>query len=151
MRKLRVLFAILIACVFLIGSPGPLTLAAAGQKTVHVKQYTRKDGTVVRAHERKAPESNSSTSKESKRSSSTPSSAFTVPRYTAPDSAGRERSEAAKRTFMKQSGYQKGRPGYVVDHIIPLACGGADEPFNMQWQTIEAGKAKDKVERKYCH
>jgi 5-methylcytosine-specific restriction endonuclease McrA len=41
-------------------------------------------------------------------------------------------------------------PGYVVDHIIPLACGGADTPDNMQWQTIEEGKAKDKWERKGC-
>lgn len=40
--------------------------------------------------------------------------------------------------------------GYVVDHIVPLACGGADNPFNMQWQTIADGKAKDKTERKNC-
>jgi hypothetical protein len=26
-------------------------------------------------------------------------------------------------------------PGYVIDHINPLECGGADAPFNMQWQT----------------
>lgn len=26
-------------------------------------------------------------------------------------------------------------------------CGGVDEPSNMQWQTIAAGKAKDKTER----
>jgi hypothetical protein len=37
-----------------------------------------------------------------------------------------------------------------VDHIIPLACGGPDDPTNMQWQTAAAGKAKDKVERKQC-
>ena len=60
------------------------------------------------------------------------------------------RSEAAKHEFWKLSGYPKGRPGYVVDHIIPLACGGADAPSNMQWQTVEAGKAKDKVERIGC-
>jgi hypothetical protein len=39
-----------------------------------------------------------------------------------------------------------GRPGYVVDHIIPLKRGGADEPWNMQWQTIAEGKAKDATE-----
>jgi hypothetical protein len=39
--------------------------------------------------------------------------------------------------------YPHGRPGYVVDHIIPLKRGGADEPWNMQWQTITEGKAKD--------
>lgn len=41
---------------------------------------------------------------------------------------------------------QRTCPGYVVDHIKPLACGGADRPSNMQWQTIAAGKAKDKWE-----
>jgi len=28
--------------------------------------------------------------------------------------------------------------------------GGADDPSNMQWQTVTAGKAKDKWERKTC-
>jgi len=51
---------------------------------------------------------------------------------------------------MRQTGYSHGRPGYVVDHIVPLACGGADAPSNMQWQTVEAAKAKDKVERIGC-
>jgi hypothetical protein len=37
-------------------------------------------------------------------------------------------------------------PGYVVDHITPLKRGGADSPSNMQWQTKEAAKAKDKWE-----
>jgi hypothetical protein len=40
-------------------------------------------------------------------------------------------------------------PGYVIDHGKPLECGGADDPSNMQWQTIAEGKAKDKTE-KYC-
>jgi hypothetical protein len=40
--------------------------------------------------------------------------------------------------------------GYVVDHIIPLACCGKDAPENMQWQTKENAKAKDKWERKTC-
>jgi 5-methylcytosine-specific restriction endonuclease McrA len=39
-------------------------------------------------------------------------------------------------------------PGYVIDHIKPLACGGADAPANMQWQTVAEAKAKDKWERK---
>ena len=39
----------------------------------------------------------------------------------------------------------KGRcEGYIIDHIIPLACGGADSPENMQWQSQEESKAKDK-------
>lgn len=57
-----------------------------------------------------------------------------------------KRSESAKHDFEKQTGYPHGRPGYVVDHITPLARGGADSPSNMQWQTKEEAKAKDKVE-----
>jgi hypothetical protein len=41
-------------------------------------------------------------------------------------------------------------PGYVIDHVKPLACGGADDPSNMQWQTIAKAKAKDKWERNGC-
>jgi len=67
------------------------------------------------------------------------------------DEKGRiKRSSSSRYEFMKSTGYKNGRPGYVVDHIIPLACGGSDTPNNMQWQTIEEGKAKDKWERKHC-
>ena len=38
--------------------------------------------------------------------------------------------------------------GYVVDHIIPLECGGSDTPSNMQWQTVQEAKIKDRTERK---
>ena len=63
------------------------------------------------------------------------------------DSHGRiQRSEAAKREFMRDTGYSHGRPGYVVDHVVPLKRGGADSPLNMQWQTIEDAKQKDKWE-----
>lgn len=41
-------------------------------------------------------------------------------------------------------------PGYVVDHVVPLCAGGADEPGNMQWQTAAEAKAKDREERKLC-
>lgn len=37
-------------------------------------------------------------------------------------------------------------PGYVIDHVVPLKRGGADAPYNMQWQTKEAAKQKDKIE-----
>jgi hypothetical protein len=67
------------------------------------------------------------------------------------DERGRiQRSDAARHAFARQTGYPKGRPGYVIDHIVPLACGGADAPSNMQWQTIAEGKAKDKTERVNC-
>jgi hypothetical protein len=49
------------------------------------------------------------------------------------------------------NGRYKGRcPGYVIDHIKPLACGGLDTTKNMQWQTLQDGKAKDKWERQEC-
>jgi hypothetical protein len=41
-------------------------------------------------------------------------------------------------------------PGHVVDHITPLRAGGADHPSNMQWQTREEAKIKDRREREMC-
>ncbi len=41
-------------------------------------------------------------------------------------------------------------PGYVVDHITPLCAGGADAPWNMQYQSIAEGKRKDREERALC-
>jgi hypothetical protein len=41
-------------------------------------------------------------------------------------------------------------PGYIKDHIVPLACRGPDSVESLQWQTVAAAKAKDKWERKSC-
>ena len=74
---------------------------------------------------------------------SNPSKCMSCPR----DDKGRiARSQAARREFMRQTGYPHGRPGYVIDHIVPLKKGGCDCPANMQWQTVEAAKAKDRFE-----
>src|SRR5690349_7185053 len=69
------------------------------------------------------------------------------------DSKGRiKRSARATRSFQKSHPCPStgrttgGCPGYVIDHIRPLHKGGADSPANMQWQTVEAAKAKDRVE-----
>jgi hypothetical protein len=48
-----------------------------------------------------------------------------------------KRSASARADFTRQTGYWKGRKGYVVDHIVPLECGGADDPPNIQWQTVQ--------------
>lgn len=70
--------------------------------------------------------------------------------------AERHRSQKAKSIFKSthycpSTGRPKGScPGYIIDHINPLACGGADSPDNMQWQTKQEAKAKDKWERKGC-
>ena len=67
-----------------------------------------------------------------------------------------QRSASAKAEFKRQqpcpaTGQERGPcPGYVIDHIKPLACGGADAPSNMQWQTVAEAREKDKWERKEC-
>ena len=64
------------------------------------------------------------------------------------------RSHAATDAFKRShpcpaNGHRAGAcPGWVIDHVIALACGGPDKPSNMQWQTVAAAKAKDKIERK---
>jgi hypothetical protein len=101
--------------------------SASAQRKVYVKGYFRRNGTYVHpyvhsVHSRACP---------------------TCPR----DEHGRiKRDPKARKAFMRWTGYPHGRPGYVVDHIIPLECGGADSPANMQWQTIAEAKAKDKAE-----
>ena len=40
--------------------------------------------------------------------------------------------------------------GYVIDRIIPVACGGAEEPSNMQWQTLAEAREKDRWEKIGC-
>ena len=74
--------------------------------------------------------------------------------YSAPGSRDRrgrlKRSAAAKDAFMRVTGHPRGWPGHVVDHRVALACGGSDTPSNMQWQTIESARAKDKIERRGC-
>ena|ERR1700674_1827331 len=60
------------------------------------------------------------------------------------------KSAAAKAVFMRESGYSHGRPGYVVSYRKTLACGGADDPSNMEWQTIAEAKAKSKAGKQGC-
>lgn len=40
--------------------------------------------------------------------------------------------------------------GYVIDRVIPIVCGGAEDPSNMQWQTIAQAREKDRWERIGC-
>jgi hypothetical protein len=123
-------------------------------KTIHVRSYTRNDGTVVREHTRSYPGTGFS------RHSSYASGAHHYSPISVPsgrDSHGRiKRSVVAKDDFKREhpcpsTGRASGAcPGYVIDHVKPLACGGLDDPSNMQWQTVADGKAKDKWERKGC-
>jgi hypothetical protein len=67
------------------------------------------------------------------------------------DHRGRlRRSSGAKGRFMRQTGHPHGWAGHVIDHRVPLACGGADAPSNMQWQTTGEARSKDRVERHGC-
>lgn len=62
-----------------------------------------------------------------------------------------ERMEFHRSNPCPSTGKTSGKcPGYVVDHIIPLCAGGADDPGNMQWQELQASKAKDKQEWRQC-
>jgi len=62
------------------------------------------------------------------------------------------RDRSARRDFQRQqpcpsTGRRSGAcPGYVADHVVPLKRGGSDQPANMQWQTVEDAKQKDRVE-----
>jgi hypothetical protein len=129
------LLARLVAVVLAFGlGIGPVEARGDEPASSHSRTSS---GTSTKSHSTKSKSSNSSRSKKS-------SSAKR-------DKHGRiARSEAAKHEFEAQTGYPHGRRGYVVDHIIPLACGGLDVPSNMQWQTIAAAKAKDKSERAGC-
>ena len=72
---------------------------------------------------------------------------------TSRDSRGRiQRAATARKSFMAShpcpaTGKTSGAcPGFVVDHIKPLKCGGAHATRNMQSETTAAAKAKDRVE-----
>lgn len=66
------------------------------------------------------------------------------------------RSAAERLAFVRENpcpatGLRRGAcPNFIVDHIIPLACGGPDHRSNMQWQTVAEAKAKDRWELRGC-
>ncbi len=121
--------------------------------SVHVHGYTRKDGTYVAPYTRHEPGGGHSTTSTHASSPWHPPSSLGTSEATSSHSHGHaKRSETERHAFMhthpcpstvKTSG---ACPGYVVDHITPLKRGGADLPSNMQWQTVQQGKAKDKWE-----
>ncbi len=146
------------------------SLGHSSAGTVHVHGYTRKDGTLVAPYTRSAPHDHVATPSSSSAAAVKGSPAAHVPTSAAShaalsshehgtvpgiarDAHGRiERSAAARDAFMRShpcpsTGRASGAcPGYVVDHVVALKHGGADAPSNMEWQTIEAAKAKDRWE-----
>ncbi len=143
--------------------------SSSSSKPVHVRGYTKKDGTYVAPHDRSAPgtaDHNSPSPSAYHAPSTSPyshpyrnghlASGYAAHQSVHLGSNGKiKRSAAAKDAFKRQhpcpaNGHASGScPGYVIDHVSPLECGGADDPSNMQWQTVADGKAKDKTER-YC-
>ena len=58
----------------------------------------------------------------------------------------------AMNAFRRQTGYPNGRPGWVVDHIVPYCSGGdvVDVLENLAWQEQAASYRKDVFERQLC-
>jgi hypothetical protein len=94
----------------------------------------QKGGRSSTRHSSSSTRSGSTSSKP--RSTSTRSRKSSVPKRSTVAKRDRngkiKRSSSARADFMRRTGYPRGRKGYVVDHIIPLECGGADVPSNMQ-------------------
>jgi len=170
----RIIAVLLLLCSFAVANPGrhtssyshpPRTVSSKSHsskpKAVHVRGYTRKDGKYVAPYDRSAAGSADA------RLSTTPFGAsghtyrknylaagYSFHPSVQHDAHGRiKRSSSAKAAFERHlpcpsTGRTSGRcPGYIVDHVKPLECGGADAPSNMQWQTSAEAKAKDKTER----
>jgi len=122
--------------------------------TVHVHGYTRKDGTDVAPYVRSAPHEAAHEFGSSPQTvaPSHPDSTGAAPGVVR-DGHGRiKRHEAARAAFERSypcptTGNTVGAcPGYIVDHIVALKRGDVDAPANMQWQTIDDAKAKDRWE-----
>ena len=77
-----------------------------------------------------------------------PSSSLGTPFLSSGTSSENKRSSSARNTFRRNNpcpatGRTTGAcPGYHVDHKTPLACGGADADYNMQWLTAEQNLRK---------
>lgn len=58
------------------------------------------------------------------------------------------RSINRRRLFVRLTGGE--RRGQVVNHIVPLACGGCDVPSNMEWMSVAEWKGRTGPERTDC-
>ena len=56
-----------------------------------------------------------------------------------------------RRHLRPSTGLPRGAcPGWQVDHIEALVCGGKDELRNLQWLQVAEHRAKTRVEVKLC-
>lgn len=60
------------------------------------------------------------------------------------------RSKAACKDFQRETGFSKGREGYVVLFKKSLECGGDNAPANMEWVPTETAKVMVPALHK-CH
>jgi len=58
------------------------------------------------------------------------------------DGEGWVTQTSPKREFQRNSGFPNGRDGYVVDYILPLKDGGAEDAENMKWVTLDEARAR---------
>ena len=167
----RTFAVILLCCSFVFAKASHSSAGhSSGQshtsasKSVHVRGYTRKDGTYVQPYNRRLPGTAVPYSHLNNGTSGTVHRyrpGYLAEGYQFHSTVRRDRNGRIKRSAGAKHSFERehpcpstgktggGCPGYVVDHVKPLECGGADAPSNMQWQTASQGKAKDKTER-YC-
>jgi hypothetical protein len=58
-----------------------------------------------------------------------------------PYNAGWENDHSPRREFARRSGFPEGRPGYVIDYIVPLRAGGSKSSDNMRWVPVDDASA----------
>jgi hypothetical protein len=111
----------------------PMTVNAG-----YVRGYMRRDGTYVEPHYRNPPGFGSSGSQGT---TAPPRSHSSVASTRDPE----ERRAFVRTHPCPSTGTTSGScPGYVVGYVVPLKHGGADEPYNMRWRTVDPAKAKTK-------
>ena len=120
MARLLVLFGLILV---LSHADVAFARSSSGSGPVTVHGYTRKDGTHVNSYQRRMPGVGTTHGARGTSVSNVSGHNYRAHVFTgyvgARDANGRiVRSEAAKREFMRRTGFPHGRPGYVVDHII---------------------------------
>jgi hypothetical protein len=144
MHRTRILRQAIVAIALSVGVAASAFGQHGGHGSGHISTHSASHGSTHSRYRATTPHGSTAAAPRTTRIHASPAPG-------ARDARGRlERSAKAKDDFMRSTGHLHGWRGHVVDHIVPLACGGADAPSNMQWQTTAEGKAKDKVERKGC-
>jgi hypothetical protein len=135
-----------LACILAL----PLRPALAQENSFHGKKDTKQGDPVKVEREPTKPGHHAAQppkTAQKKKGAPAGSTAAEAPRGLSPRA---ERSAAAREAFERQTGYANGRPGYLVEYIVPLSCGGTDTPGNMQWLTLAEARRKNKLDSARC-